>query len=103
MEEDLQDHDSEIEDVGPEELKQVISKLAADKADLEDRYLRKHADFENYRKRMTKEKAEAIQYANTDLMRDLVNVLDNLQRAQEASLLENADLETVRKGVQLIR
>lgn len=92
----------ETENLTCDDLRQVVAKIAAEKAELEDRYLRKHADFENYRKRMTKEKAEAAQYANADLMKELLDVLDNLQRAQESSHSENADMEAVCKGVDLI-
>ena len=104
-EQELQDVPAEaqgMEELSSEDLQQVVAKIAAEKAELEDKYLRKHADFENYRKRMAKEKTEAIQYANTELMKDLLEVLDNLQRAQEASHDENADMESVRNGVDLI-
>ncbi|KAI4800885.1 hypothetical protein KUCAC02_007003 [Chaenocephalus aceratus] len=84
------------------ELKDMILKLTTERDELEDRYLRKQADFENYRKRMTKEKQDAIQYANTELMRLLLDVLDNLERAKEASCNESVDIETVKKGVELI-
>ena len=104
-EQELQDmpvEEQDAQELSCEDLQQVVAKIAAEKAELEDRYLRKHADFENYRKRMAKEKTEAIQYANTELMKDLLEVLDNLQRAQEASHDENADMESVRNGVDLI-
>ncbi len=47
-------------------------------------YLRKAADFENYRKRMIKEKQEAIEYANETLLQDLIHVLDDFDRAIDA-------------------
>lgn len=47
-------------------------------------YLRKMADFENYRKRMIKEKQEAIDYANETLLQDLIHVLDDFDRAIDA-------------------
>lgn len=52
--------------------------------DWQDQYLRKAADFENYRKRMIREKQEAIDYANSNLLLDLVQVLDDFDRAIEA-------------------
>lgn len=104
MEEEEQNLPTEVQDseITSDDLQQVVAKIAAEKAELEDRYLRKHADFENYRKRMTKEKSEATQYANAELMRELLDVLDNLQRAQEASHSEKADMQSVRNGVTLI-
>lgn len=52
--------------------------------DWQDQYLRKAADFENYRKRMIREKQEAIDYANGNLLLDLVQVLDDFDRAIDA-------------------
>jgi molecular chaperone GrpE len=48
-----------------------------------DRYLRLAAEFENYKKRAQKDQLEYIKYANERLLRDLLPVLDNLQRALE--------------------
>jgi molecular chaperone GrpE len=50
-------------------------------AALNDQYLRKAADFDNYRKRMLKEKQDAIDFANTNLLVDLVQILDDFDRA----------------------
>ena len=52
--------------------------------ELQDQYLRKAADFDNYRKRMIREKQEAIDYANTNLISDLLLILDDFDRAIEA-------------------
>lgn len=46
-----------------------------------DRLLRQAAELENYKKRVAREKAEAIRYANESLVKDLLPVLDNLERA----------------------
>jgi len=48
-----------------------------------DRYLRVSAEFENYKKRVEKEKSETYKFANENLLRDLIPVLDNLERALE--------------------
>lgn len=58
--------------------------LKKDNANLKDQLLRKAADFDNYRKRMIKEKQEAIDYANATLLGDLLESLDNLDRAAAA-------------------
>ena len=52
--------------------------------ELQDQYLRKAANFDNYRKRMIREKQEAIDYANTNLISDLLQILDDFDRAIEA-------------------
>ncbi len=54
-------------------------------AQLKDQYLRKCADFDNYRKRMIREKQEAFDYANANLLTDLLSSLDDLDRALAAS------------------
>jgi molecular chaperone GrpE len=48
-----------------------------------DRLLRQAAELENYKKRMAREKADSIRYANESLVKDLLPVLDNLERALE--------------------
>lgn len=60
--------------------------LAAENASLRDQLLRLAADFDNYRKRMVKEKAEAIEYANDNLLSDLLDPLDNLERTLQAAV-----------------
>lgn len=54
-------------------------------AQLKDQYLRKCADFDNYRKRMIREKQDAFDYANANLLTDLLSSLDDLDRALVAS------------------
>ena len=61
-----------------------IATLETKCRELQDQYLRKAADFDNYRKRMIKEKQEAIDYANTNLLSDLLQILDDFDRAIEA-------------------
>ena len=62
-------------------------------------YLRKMADFENYRKRQEREMVEFRRLANADLLRELFPVLDNLERALEAPGSEGSGL---RAGVELV-
>ena len=59
---------------------QVLSLVEEVKA-VQDRYLRLAAEFENYKKRAQKDQAEYAKYANERLLRELLPVLDNLQRA----------------------
>lgn len=58
-----------------------VEELEKLNADLNDQYLRKAADFDNYRKRMIREKQDAIDFANTNLLVDLVQILDDFDRA----------------------
>lgn len=69
-------------------------------ADLQDQLLRKQADFENFRRRLHRDKDEAIRYANTDVLLDLADVIDGLERAIQAGA--DADVDSLRDGVSLI-
>ena len=65
-----------------------------------DRYIRLYAEFENYKKRTSKEKMEFFQYANQEMMVSMLGVLDDFERA----LKENAKNgnEADHQGVELI-
>src|SRR5438874_2907733 len=87
--EPLQHEEPEVEESGEE-------KLAA----LEDRLLRVAADFENYKKRVAREREEYVALANERLVKDLLPILDDLERALEAAAQhEEAQLE---EGVRLV-
>ncbi len=87
------------------------AKLEKEKKELEDEvakwkneYLRKMADFENYRKRMIKEKKDAIDYANETLLVDLITVLDDFDRAIEAvEKYSNDSTKAFMEGFNMIR
>ncbi len=70
-------------------------------AELNDKYIRIHAEFDNYRKRTQKEKVDIIANANASLMKDLIPVIDDLERAMQNN--ENSDdIESVKEGFNLI-
>jgi len=85
---------------------QKIEELQKEVSELKDQYLRKCADFENYRKRMFREKQEAFDYANTNLLTDLIAVLDDFDRALAAGVTPEgepvADLKPVVDGIKII-
>lgn len=66
-----------------------------------DRLVRLTADFENFRKRTLKEKADLVRYGNENLVRELLPVLDNFERAVEHTR-KTEDIESIRTGVELI-
>jgi molecular chaperone GrpE len=68
--------------------------------DSHDRLLRAQAELENYRKRSRREFEEAQRYREIDLLRDLLPVLDNVQRAIEAAE-KTADVESLRAGFRM--
>ncbi len=67
----------------------------------ENKYLRLAAEFDNYRKRTLREKAELTKAAGADIIYDLLPVIDDLDRAVEA-MAGAEDVKAVRKGVELI-
>jgi molecular chaperone GrpE len=72
--------------------------LAAEKAELQDRFLRSQAEFQNSRKRAEKERAEFAEYASTEAVRALLPILDDFERAIK---IESSDRE-FSKGMVLI-
>ncbi len=79
-----------------------IAALECEAAELKDQLLRKAADFDNYRKRMIREKQEAFDYANANLLGDLLDSLDNMDRALEAAA-SSSDSKTVIAGVEMTK
>ena len=72
--------------------------LLAEKADLQDRLLRQRAEFDNYRRRAERERSDYLQYAAMDLVREILPVLDDFERALKH---ETTDQDYA-KGVELI-
>ncbi len=69
--------------------------------DLNNSYLRLMADFDNYRKRTIKEKADLIKNAGERIICDFLPIIDNFERAL-ASMKTAEDVDAVRQGVELI-
>ncbi len=63
------------------ELKEQLENVIKERDELYDRLLRKLADFNNYRKRIEKEKEEFLHIANSNLIKELLPIMDNLERA----------------------
>jgi len=78
-----------------------IESLKEQIAQLNDKYLRQAAEFDNFRRRTAKERVEMIQTASKDVIKDLLDVLDDSERAQE-QLKKTDDLAQIREGVQLV-
>ncbi len=66
-----------------------------------DKYTRLVAEFDNYKKRTSKERMELIQLANKDLMISLLEVLDDVDRAQ-TQIDNDQEVESIKEGVQLV-
>ncbi|MGZ8543763.1 MAG: nucleotide exchange factor GrpE [Flavisolibacter sp.] len=78
-----------------------LEKLNSQLAESNDRYLRQAAEFENFKRRNAKERIELIQTAGRDVITDLLEVLDDSERAQK-QLDSTEDIKQIREGVQLV-
>lgn len=74
----------EAEETAPA-LEQELAAARAEAARNRDLYLRSQADLENYRKRTQREKEELVRFANEGILREILPVVDNLERALEHS------------------
>ncbi|MDR2785697.1 MAG: nucleotide exchange factor GrpE [Treponema sp.] len=82
-------------------LEDRVADLEAQLADAKDQFLRKAADFENFRKRMNREKQDAIDFANQNLLLDIVPILDDFDRAIQ-SADSSRDFTALYEGVGMI-
>jgi molecular chaperone GrpE len=76
--------------------------LASAKAELNDRYLRLHAEFDNFRRRADRERLEFAEYAGMEMARALLPTLDDFERALKAASDTGTPADDFVKGVQLI-
>ncbi|MCL5061647.1 MAG: nucleotide exchange factor GrpE [Nitrospiraceae bacterium] len=84
----------EIEDKTAE----AVESIQAELADTKDKYLRLYAEFENYKKKVQKDREELIKYSNESLVYELLPALDNLEMALKHSAEKNS--ESLIKGVE---
>jgi molecular chaperone GrpE len=91
----------ELPPEGPEER---IASLIAERDEIKDRMLRIAADFENSKKRARKEQTDAVAQAREALLRDMLEVVDNLERASAQTVAGDGvvDAGAVLKGVNLV-
>jgi molecular chaperone GrpE len=78
-----------------------IEKLKAEMAEEKDKYIRKVAEFENYKRRNARERIELMQTAGKEIITDLLNVLDDCDRAQKQLDTSN-DPVMIKEGVLLV-
>ncbi|MGM0381141.1 MAG: nucleotide exchange factor GrpE [bacterium] len=96
--ENVEDEENEPEmiEIEMEELEQ----LKDQRDEMEEKYLRRTADLKNLRDRTKQEKQELMKYANDNLLADLLEVIDNFDRALQQMNFEN---EEVAEGVEMIK
>lgn len=85
----------------PVENDDIVEKLTNDVAEQKDKYIRLLAEFENYKRRTSKERLELIQTAGKDIIISLLDVMDDADRA-EKQMKNSNDINQVKEGVQLV-
>lgn len=97
-----------VEEVEKEETVEVdpLEAALSEAADYKDKFLRAHADFENSKRRLEKDKMNAVSYANESFAKDILAVIDSFENALAS--IEDADeenssevLANMKKGVNL--
>ena len=84
----------------PQTPEEKLEQAQAEAADAQDRFLRASAELENYKKRTQKEMAEFKRFANASLVKEVLGIVDNLERAVESSNGTN-DKEQLAQGLDL--
>jgi len=79
-----------------------IQKLVEERDSLQDRLMRRQAEFENYKKRAERERSEYVQFASAELMKELLNVLDSFDLAIRNAADENPGGQDASRGIDLI-
>ncbi|WP_053992171.1 nucleotide exchange factor GrpE [Mangrovimonas sp. TPBH4] len=85
----------------PETEVSIEDKLNEDLAKEKDKFMRLFAEFENYKRRTSKERVELFKTASEDVMKSMLPVLDDFDRAYAE--ISKSDAEDLLKGVELIR
>ena len=91
----------EAKELSPlEQLEEQIRLKDEELASQKDTFLREKAELENFKKRLTKEKEDFVQFANERLLKELIQIEDNLERALE---VPKATLDNLKEGVEMIQ
>ena len=86
---------------GTQQITIDIEDLQQEIEDLKDKNLRLMAEFDNFRKRSTKERLDIIKYSGEEVLKDILPIIDDFERALDA--METAvDIEAVKEGIDLI-
>ena len=98
--------DSEEDETEVSDREPTLEERAADAEskykEMQDRYLRLNAEFDNYKKRMMRENSDRLKYFNMELIKELLPSVDNLERAISHAGDDNSDLENMIEGLQMV-
>lgn len=91
----------DIKENSDDDVQARITQLENEVKEARDKHIRLSAEFENFRKRTQREKQEMASTANEKLIRELLPVVDDMERAKKA-IDEGQDFESVKEGVELV-
>ena len=106
-EQDIKNENVATEGVSDEQKAEPVEELSAEElaeikyAELNDKFIRIHAEFDNYRKRTNREKIDIIENASASVLKDIIPVIDDFERAIKNNS-ENDDIASVKEGFDLI-
>jgi molecular chaperone GrpE len=98
MAEALNDQDPQHEPQQEDTQADPLEEIRRERDALQDRLLRTAAEFDNYRKRMDRERRDLAEYTAGEVIKELLPIIDNLERALQAAAAD----DPLRKGVELI-
>lgn len=116
---DLEDSKDELDSKDSNELSESCDETSEDSIEsseskldskdlrikeLEEKYLRAYADFENTKKRMEREKYHSLEYANENILKDFLPILDTLESALngiDSNLESSENVKNISKGIEL--
>ncbi len=98
--EDQSDESEDSELVSNQEI-DPIETYKTEIAELKDKYLRLYADFENFRRRTSKEKLDLFSNANAEMIQVVLPIVDDFERAKH-SFDTSSDIEAIKEGIDLI-
>ena len=93
------DSNNQVDDAGKEEVQEQTPEEKYN--ELNNRFMRLYAEFENFRKRTNKERLDIITNANADLLKDLIPVIDDFERAITNNE-DSEDVVAIKEGFSLI-
>ena len=94
--------DSHKSSMSKKDLNKKLEEVENEKNELSDRLLRTMAEFDNYKKRVVREKENLIKYGNEKFAFDLLSVMDNFERSLEQAR-SSQELESVIEGIEMIQ
>ncbi|MFM7662317.1 MAG: nucleotide exchange factor GrpE [Bacteroidota bacterium] len=99
--EDINEIQNDEEELNENDLEKTEENWAVKYQELHEKYLRIHAEFDNYRKRTMKERMDLMSSANAGILKELISILDDFERAMSSNEIAT-EIDSVKEGFQLI-